>query len=1513
MLDPIATSAKLDAVYRRYLASLLPVRDPLIRENLLAAIGQTELTKGPLLEATPPYQIGASLRELVATGALDTSVLALDGPELPVDRPLYTHQEAALRKARAGRNLIVSTGTGSGKTESFLVPILADLMERHTAKRLGPGVRAILLYPMNALANDQLKRLRKLLRDTPQITFGRYTGDTAETPGEAAAAFEAVNPGEPSLSNELFSREEMRANPPHLLLTNYAMLEYLLLRPGDVPLFDSGTWKYLVVDEAHVYNGTQAAELSMLLRRLKVRTTPDSPLQCIATSATVGDDEAAVCRFAADLFTAPFEWHETEPDRQDLVKPERAAVPSPAWTAPDTDLATWRAAEGADKLILAAAAAQGLHYSDAAEALVAEQRMADLRTALAAGPASLDDLRRIGSRDTIESLVALGAAVTAGSGAPVLSARFHWFARATEGAFLCLQCSHVMLGRHEECPACQSKVFEFGTCQRCGAVHLTGSIEREGRHRRLSARNRSGRRTWLMLGPVGAVEDEDEEIWGEHPPGFEDRRLCGSCGTLCSAEAAVCEVRGCGGTPRRVSKTAVRDGMPASCGACGHRSGNPVRDFTTARHAPIGVLASALYESLPPGEGAAAELPGEGRKLLAFSDSRQAAAFLATYLERSHDDLLHRNLVYQALEAAGETLTVDDLVVDTARGGARRGVFGRNDGKRTREREAGTWAMAELVAVGDRQSLEGLGLLRVRLDSDPRWSPPTELTASGLNRSQCWDLLSELLRTVRSQGAVTMPEDVDPDAEAFAPLRGPIYIREQGSARGRTKVLSWIPMRGTNRREDYLRRVLRAIDSDADPKALLAACWRWLTAQRDGWLRGSTVRSAGRVFQVDHESLRLDTGSPLHRCTACRRIAPVDVAGVCPALGCDGRLESFTVPPAANETDHYRHLYRSTIPAPMRVREHTAQWTSEKAAEIQQEFIAGETNLLSCSTTFELGVDVGDLEAVMLRNVPPTTANYIQRVGRSGRRSSSAALAVTFAQRAAHDLSRYADPKEMIAGEVPAPRVPVGNTRIERRHLHAIVLAAYFRQRYEPQSGGFFLGEWAPAAGLRDFLDRLPSDVESEIRAVFDAGAADRLGITSGRWKDELADRVDRVRAEVVEDVAQLTLLADGAYAAREGQVGDRYKRTVETVRRRQLIGFLANRNVLPKYGFPVDTVELSTFHARDSGQDLQLDRDLSAAIFEYAPGMEIVAGGRLWRSAGLRILPGRQWVTREYSVCGGCGYFWDALEGVSIEPECPVCGQLGGDRHVYVVPEYGFVSGHKPERPGIVPPRRSWNAQTHVRSLDRGAGTTHVWRDKDGQTVHAWAVPRSQLIVVNEGPGGRRFRVCDRCGAGSSGGTGAGGHEHPVTGQPCRSRTRLAALAHPFETDIADLTFPTRTLPREAWLSAMYALLEGASQALGISRDDIDGTLYAHQGSHPGLVLFDTVPGGAGNALQIAEHLDRVVEAALARVSTCDCGEESSCYSCLRGYRNQRFHEDLSRRAALDVLGGLSLPLSAD
>ena len=179
----------------------------------------------------------------------------------------------------------------------------------------------------------------------PHITFGRYVGDTPRTAREAAEKFAVLNPGQPRLPNELLSRAEMRETPPHILLTNYAMLEYLLLRPADLDLFEGahgGHWSFIAVDEAHVYDGAKAAELAMLLRRLRDRVARGRPLRCIATSATVGDDPRAVTEFARRLFDAGFEWMPDDPTRQDLVQATTRVMPQgPFWGPLDPALRTF--------------------------------------------------------------------------------------------------------------------------------------------------------------------------------------------------------------------------------------------------------------------------------------------------------------------------------------------------------------------------------------------------------------------------------------------------------------------------------------------------------------------------------------------------------------------------------------------------------------------------------------------------------------------------------------------------------------------------------------------------------------------------------------------------------------------------------------------------------------------------------------------------------------------------------------------------------------------------------------------------------------------------------------------------------------------------------------------------------------------------------------------------------------------------------------------------------------------
>jgi ATP-dependent helicase YprA (DUF1998 family) len=225
-------------------------------------------------------------------------VLEKDVPEnekeIKLKRKLYLHQEKAIRKINQAHNLVVTTGTGSGKTECFILPIINHLLREKEAGTLSSGVRAILIYPMNALANDQMERLRSLLKDYPEITYGSYTGQTRHRYREALAEYKKLNDDAMPNVNELISREQMKDRPPHIMITNYAMLEYLMVRPDDSVFFEaekSQKWKYIILDEAHVYTGSTGIEVSMLLRRLRA-TLKNNHIKYILTSATLGDENS---------------------------------------------------------------------------------------------------------------------------------------------------------------------------------------------------------------------------------------------------------------------------------------------------------------------------------------------------------------------------------------------------------------------------------------------------------------------------------------------------------------------------------------------------------------------------------------------------------------------------------------------------------------------------------------------------------------------------------------------------------------------------------------------------------------------------------------------------------------------------------------------------------------------------------------------------------------------------------------------------------------------------------------------------------------------------------------------------------------------------------------------------------------------------------------------------------------------------------------------------------------------
>ena len=241
-------------------------------------------------------------------------------------------------------------------------------------------------------------------------------------------------------------------------------------------------------------------------------------------------------------------------------------------------------------------------------------------------------------------------------------------------------------------------------------------------------------------------------------------------------------------------------------------------------------------------------------------------------------------------------------------------------------------------------------------------------------------------------------------------------------------------------------------------------------------------------------------------------------------IQCDGKLIECD-PSKELVNNHYRKLYCDLLPLYMRTSEHTAQLTTEMASRIQKEFNDGMINVLSCSTTFELGVDVGDLETVFMRNVPPTTANYIQRAGRAGRRIKSTGFALTFCQRRPHDFTHYNEPTQIIKGEIRSPHIEIGNEKIIKRHMYAVALAMFWKERdeYFGKVDSFFKESGSSATCvLKEFLGYRPEELKKSLKRIIPKKLWDPLGVSDWSWVTGLLDEKDGILSK-----AESQLLSD--------------------------------------------------------------------------------------------------------------------------------------------------------------------------------------------------------------------------------------------------------------------------------------------------------------------------------------------------------------------------------------------------
>lgn len=1569
MFDPIKASREIKASYIDYITTTFDLADPdyaralrweLQREGMVA--------KGPYLDIGGSYEAGAALSQLMEAGKASPLFRTLEpipekDRELKLERPLYSHQERALTLASQGANLVVTTGTGSGKTESFLLPILDHLLGQEERGELGPGVRAIIIYPMNALANDQMKRMRALLKGHPAITFGLYNGNTEHTQARALEAYRRTLQTDPQ-PNEIVSREEMQATPPHILITNYSMLEYMMLRPKDDAVFRGARLRYIVLDEAHIYKGATGMETSLLMRRLRARISQPDSVQYILTSATLGGPEADgdILAFAHSLCDVDF-----QPGGIIRSKEKRPPMEEERDFPPELFRELCQSPEETGT-ILARYGADFAPEGDAGEKLYALFLHAGLFALLrqaAAQPVTVAQLRQALSvtEEEVVDLVSLCARAER-DGASLIKPRYHFFVRALEGAYVTLASpKRLYLQRKLADPETGRAVFEGAVCTDCGRLAVVGKTEGGClKHTARKGGEDDAEFYYLRNADDGELLEDPEDESEASKDGTEDHVLCPECGAVAPQADSRFQTP-CGHDPagyvkvRHVEKT--KQGA-AKCPACGFGS---FRRFYLGAEAATAVLGTQLFEQLPSEEIVVTEAtPAQAgrrnifapvpqrrqirkktaRQFLCFSDSRSEAAFFASYMERSYQEFLRRRGLWHVagqFRAAGRSsVGMEEFIDELARWYEDKRCFVQWDaseeqasGSLTAVSRRNAWigVLNEMFSARRSTSLVSMGVLYFEYMKNDDAIQGFQ-NQFGLEASEARALLDLLAQDGVFSGAVDTKAVKLNEAEReyifFSPVQKKLVKVRTASESKKSWLSGWQGRTRTNGSyypNTRMTRLTRALDiPDQEADDLLGDYW-------DGVFRPETEEftlSAGD-FRV---RIGGTEGTCFYRCKKCGRVTPFSVKGRCASVKCTGTLEPWD-PLSANRDNHYARLYRSEQADPLFIKEHTAQLAKDQQTRYQEAFVQKKINALSCSTTFEMGVDVGSLETVYLRDVPPSPANYVQRAGRAGRARHSAAFVLTYAKLSSHDFTYYQDPAAMISGKIKVPVFELENEKILNRHVFAVALSAFFARFPEVYAGDdqtVLLNENGHEM-LMDYLEGHPEDLRSLLTRSIPVRMHRRLGLEDWSWTQRLYGP-DGVLELAVQDFRGTVAELERAIAAckRSGALEEagKWSRNLRNFRcakddksgKKSLIGFLVRNNVLPKYGFPVDTVELvpdASVMGRDKA--LQLARDLQMAVAEYAPGAQVIADGKMYTSRYIRRMPGKNgdssWEKGYYCYqCPHCGQPNFTKEPVTREGrECVSCHQVI-KKYAWqrtLEPRFGFCAEKGAVDAPLSRPQHDYKTDDYYIGDPQRNLICKLAFQVDGQRLEVESTSNDSLVVIGQ----NEYKVCAVCGYAVDSKKGEIPLKHEnMQGYPCINKEGKGTeyrLSHDFKTDVAKLVFAAgEAADYDTMLSVLYALLEGLSREMGIERTDIKGCLFrtAVEGTMVySVVLYDAVAGGAGHVRRIATKDGKALQAVLRRaLSVVDsCGCDSSCYHCLRNYYNQKIHDNLDRKKAAAFL----------
>lgn len=1626
----------------------------------------------------------------------------MDEHLFPHDRTLYAHQMTAFTEnLEKNKDIVVTAGTGSGKSECFIIPSLVNLLQENDEELEKPGIRVLIIYPMNALINSQMKRLQAWLGiqnpSRPSVRFGFYNSKLPETKKRQKCYREIIKPYCYWPESQIISRDEMRENPPHILVTNYSMLEYSLIRPSDYPLFSSENKKLraIVLDEAHSYSGSLAADISMLIRRLLARIETESKgISFFATSATIGDPSSdqsdALANFAAGLFSKTSDNISIIPGikHQDKIDGERympiakikGMLASLSEIISDTQFSEQNSEkedklkesfENSEKLRnlfkgLSSEEKNSLYNSSYPSEVLwfVLSRIPELmavRETIIKEPLYLDEIGedfKLTSEESGVLMLAASLAKRRGDLLPLIPVKLHLTVNGPNGLYICVNQScptlkeggfvhYIHKNPFSECPVCHKKdIAELVTCKYCGQTYAA-FIYNDGE---IELPNWSGPLEGLNLVRIEDLEEQNAEItqWN----------ICDKCSR--NARGVIKETDDL--SPDTESE------IPENPGFIGYFFQN----FYASDYLIQPALLDYLYDCLDPLFVEDRNLlPGEGRRILTFTDNRQKAARLACRTEWTHENFLIRKLLYEALkeclekkkelrvianqfssdsllrffftnEALKKSETIAEIfklaseqsyervhlrenfialslnpdknifsesitnsVIDKVKE-----IAGKIKSKsvsydeyvdflsdsRNREKllqfkglfekikncdwekirkdlykedyEIFFRTIAEALIIKEfsrppssiHPTLETLGLVKVEYSID--YKNFNELLGDVFDKSDLTELLYLFLDMLRKRGILNV-KSVREELlygyllEAFSNKYQGAALRPQSG-----KLFSFIPRRGTNSFYDLLSKIFHEQRKDVNEK--LSDIWIFLQ-DRSGVFEKSEFEKE-ICFKIKPEKLKFSLPQKVYFCENCGQITMRNVYSLCPDPACRGIIKEIDIEFIRERKYVVERLFEMNLLGLSAV-EHTAQIESSKLEENENSFSEGKTNLLSSSTTMELGIDIGGLTAVYLTNTPPSSSNYLQRAGRAGRRMDGTSVVLTNAGHRPLDRQLFKNPKYFFERKPHPPYFSLESLKIIIRHLNSFLLSRFFLR------GGFkFDNSVIRSYGTLDFFmsgDSQNPEIPADMFCIFLNKGTDvkTVSLLKNLKKDGAAEFIPdqdifRDLSKKTEELKNEYLSAKRILSEQIEELGEgeeyriRLEYQLERLKKTPLVEFLIKNQIMPHYGFPIDLLKLNSSNIKRKKTkreiienvkktELRLERTLTLALIEYAPGASIIADKRKIASRGLMFNNfGLDGVRREedrnkkYYICLNCSNLF-VLEEHELRDhgECPVCGYPLLSRRREGCPENPFEENintnklrdlmvprgfacdyyeNQPYAKGIE--KIKYNTTIKAQIKEGGKKFSTHYREKCLETRH---MDDGTIITLLEGTGKNKFgfAICRACGRVkeetdwetterySLSDIGMEDHS-PLrykkgNNNICPNPTyyRNCTLGAEYKTDTLELklkndfseNFQGKDKKIFYETLAKTLLLAGA-EILDIDSRELDFIISNYRDEDTGvlekkIILFDKIEGGAGHCERLSQMIPDLFSRAILRLDCKNKDCETACPDCLYTYEGDK------------------------